>query len=300
MSTVSTKFKELQDRNRQLAFEIDRAMEKDDSDLQIKLKKELYSNKLKMLGIVEEDDISKNLSASQLIKEVEARPPAIRYETGIANLDRELNGGFEVGSLILVAGVSTAGKTHTLLDILSNVSTYSKCLFFNFEMGDRRIVNRLNRLLKTKTQRDNFLINNVSRKLDDLVMEIIIAAKEGMKFFAIDSRMKIIVEGNEPEYMKISHVTKRLSEVAIHNDIIVILINQISEEDIKNKRLSFKGSGDQMYDADMALFITIEKDGIRKLRCAKNRQDERLFAINLPQVEIPTVYQDKTGRYQGE
>lgn len=283
MATL-TSFEDYQNRNRELAHLIGVAQDNEETGEQLKFKRELYSNKLLMIDILEDEEVANHIAAKCLIEDVESRAPAVRYKTGLRDLDENLKGGFEVGSLILVGGQSTAGKTHTLLDILSNVSKSHKCLFFNFEMGDRRIVSRLKKLLTTKEQLSNFMIDSTSRKLDDLVMEIRLAAKDGMKFFAIDSRMKIITGGKDPEHLKIAQVTKRLSEVAISNDIIVILINQVSEEDIKNKRLSFKGSGDQIYDADMALFITIENGGVRQLHCIKNRQDEFLFDFTLPRV----------------
>ena len=59
------------------------------------------------------------------------------------------------------------------------------------------------------------------------------------------------------------------------------MINQISEEDLKSGRLSFKGSGDQLYDSDMALFIVVDDDN-RHLVCTKSRQDEVTFKIQLP------------------
>ena len=76
------------------------------------------------------------------------------------------------------------------------------------------------------------------------------------------------------------------------------MVNQISEEDLKSGRLSLKGSGDQLFDTDMALFIVVDADDNRKLICTKNRQDEFLFKIDLPKDYsqnynvIETVYED--------
>ena len=284
------KFNELKEANKRLAYDISNAEAIEDDELAIKLKKELYQNKLTMLDLLTVRNEKSSITALELKNKVANMKPAIRYETGLYYFDEHLksfngNVGLEVGSLIVLGGQSGAGKSHIMLDILSNVSKYSKCVFFNFEMGDRRLNYRLGRLLKTDEQWNNFIVNAGSRDLDDLIMEINILASEGVVFFAIDSKMKISVKGNEMEYQKISSITKRLSEVAIKNDIIILLINQISEESLKTGYKSFKGSGDQLYDSDMALFMSIKEDGVRELECTKNRQDEKVFKIELPRLQ---------------
>jgi len=295
------KFSELKTRNKQLSNEITNAENLRNEDEAIELKKELYKNKIEMLDLISYKNKKTSISARELMDKVKSMPFATRYATGLHYLDNNLKlnqsdiGGFEVGSLIIIGGQSGAGKSHILLEMLSNISKYSKCVFFNFEMGDRRLDVRLKRLLKTDDQLNNFTINSESRDLDDLLMEINLLADDGVKFFAIDSRMKIIVKGNEAEYQKIASITKRLSEVAIKNDIIIILINQISEDNLKTKTLAFKGSGDQLYDADMAFFLTIEDDDSRLLICKKNRQDEFLFTV-----EVPKPTEMKVTEYQME
>lgn len=282
-------FEDYSNRNKAISQEIAKAEIMQDHDIQITLKRELYQNKLTMIDLLEYQNKKNSISAKGLIYKVDKMPKITRYSTGLRYLDDNMkfhkddnSGGIEVGSLVILGGQSGAGKSHILLDMLSNVSKYAKCVFFNFEMGDRRLVYRLKKLLKTKEQLENFTINSESRDLDELLMEVNILAQEGVKFFAIDSKMKITVKGSEAEHQKISKITKSLSEVAIKNDIIVLLINQISEDNIKTKTLAFKGSGDQLYDADIALFLMIEDDNSRMLICKKNRQDERLFSEKLP------------------
>lgn len=286
-------FEEYSDRNKVISQLIASAELNNDHDKQIELKRELYQNKLLMIDLLEYQNKKNSISAKGLIYKVDNMPKVTRYATGLNYLDNNLKmniadyseqGGIEVGSLVILGGQSGAGKSHILLEMLSHVSTYSKCVFFNFEMGDRRLVTRLKRILKSKEQLENFTINSESRDLDELIMEINILSQEGVKFFAVDSKMKITVKGNEAEYQKISKITKSLSEVAVKNDIIVLLINQISEDNLKSKTLAFKGSGDQLYDADIALFLIIEEDGKRNLICKKNRQDERLFSEILPEL----------------
>lgn len=269
----------LESRNRELTIQIDIAEQNGQSVYD--LKRELFKNKLEMIDIITTEENRNGITARELKRLVELRPKQPRYETGIRPLDEKLYGGIEVGSLVQLAGESFVGKTHLTLEILSNVANYSKTVFFNFEMGDTRIVKRLNKLLVNDTQWDNLIIDHDTRELTQICNEITLYARDGIKFFTIDSKMKIEVKGEGSDHQKFSSITKELSKIAQKNDIIIFLINQMSEDDIKNKRLAFKGSGDQKYDSDIALFYIKDQDNNRRLVCNKNRQDEIEFHVDL-------------------
>lgn len=275
------KFEELQKENNQLAFLITRAEQEQNHDEQIKLKKQLYTNKLLMIELITIEEKRNGITARELKRLVDLRPTAIRYETGIKPLDEKFKGGIELGTFVQLAGESGVGKTHLTLEILTNIAVYTKSVFFNFEMGDTRIVKRLKNIIKEDQQWDNIIIDNDSREIDALCNEIKLYANEGIKFFTIDSKMKINVDSAEADHQKFSKISKRLAELSQKQDIIIFLINQMNEEDIKHKRLAFKGSGDQKYDADIALFYVRDDEGKRRLICNKNRQDEYEFSIDL-------------------
>jgi len=304
----SEQLETLDARNKELASLISKAEANNSKDRYL-LKKEMYENKIKMIEIITIEEKRAGITARELKKLVSLRPKVPRYETGVKALDNNLVGGIEIGTFIQLAGESGTGKTHLLLEILSNIANYSKTVFFNFEMGDSRIVHRLNKLLTSEEQWDNLIIDKDSRDIDSLCNEIVLYARDGVKFFTIDSKMKIEVSGNMEDHQKFSSITNRLAKISQQNDIIIFLINQMSEQDIKNKRLAFKGSGDQQYDSDISLFYVKDADGNRKLICNKNRQDEREFSIDLyldgngktvsVNEEVPVMYQDKNGRYSG-
>lgn len=291
-------------RNKELVNLIDVA-ERNNAKERYTLKKELYANKIKMIEIITIEQKRAGITARELKRLIALRPKTPRYETGIQALDSNLFGGIEIGTFIQLGGESGVGKTHFLLEILSNIANYSKTVFFNFEMGDTRIIKRLDRLLVNERQWDNLIIDNDSRELDTLCNEIVLYARDGVKFFTIDSKMKIEVNGNQKEHLQFSNITKRLAKLSQQHDIIIFLINQMSEDDIKNKRLAFKGSGDQQYDSDISLFYVKDKDGNRTLICNKNRQDEKEFKVNLHLDENGRtvsndtlfVYQDNQGKH---
>ena len=274
-------FEELKDECNKLAFLITKAEQEQNHDEQIKLKKQLYTNKLLMIELITIEEKRNGITARELKKIVEMRPTAIRYETGIRPLDDKFKGGIELGTFVQLAGESGVGKTHLTLEVLTNIAQYTKSVFFNFEMGDTRIIKRLKNLIKEEQQWDNLIIDNDSRELDTLCNEITLYANDGVKFFTIDSKMKINVNSAEADHQKFSKISKRLAELSQKQDIIIFLINQMNEEDIKHKRLAFKGSGDQKYDADIALFYVRDDEGQRRLICNKNRQDEYEFSIDL-------------------
>ena len=296
-------FQELKAEQEKLVYLIDDAVRKEEDAKAIELKKSLYKIKLQMLEMLSYAQRRAGVSARVLRQEVNDRPKVPRYETGIAPLDRKLLGGIEIGTFIQLAGESGVGKTHLQLEILSNIANYNKAVFFNFEMGDMRIVKRLSKIMFNEPQWDNLIIDNDSRDLDTLCNEIILYAKDGVKFFTIDSKMKLGVKGDMQDHQKYSVISSRLAELAQKQEVIIFLINQMNEDDIKNKRLAFKGSGDQKYDADIALFYVQDKDGNRTLICNKNRQDEYNFSIPLRIDEngktienFDVAYSNKDGR----
>lgn len=271
-------FNTLENENKRLVNEISLEQNQDKS---IELKRKLYENKIAMLNLIKQDDKRAGLTAREYLNNFRDLPHVPRYATGIDAIDRAFQGGWETGMFIQLAGESGVGKTSLFLDIMTNISIGSQCVFFNFEMGIRLMGKKLSRLLTTDKQLDNLIIDSDTRNLDDLVMEIELYAKQGVKFFAIDSKMKIEINGTDDEHLKISKMSSALAKLSQKRDIIILLINQMNEADIKNKRLAMKGSGDQKYDSDIALFYVMDDNMNRTLMCTKNRQDEILFDIPL-------------------
>jgi len=276
-------FEQLKKKSSDLTMRIDSAIRMDDKKLELELKKELYRTKLEALELIGQEEKRAGVTARVLRETVKNRPVIARYSTGILPLDSALCGGIEQGTFVQLAGQSFSGKTHLVVEILSNISAYTKSVFFNFEMGESRIIQRIDRLFQHEAQWDNLIIDSTTFSLKDLIMEITLYAREGIKFFAIDSKMKIDVHYEKDEHKKFSAISKELARLAQQKEIIIILINQMSEDDIKNKRLAFKGSGDQLYDTDIALFYVLNKDDetTRTLMCTKNRQDENSFTLKL-------------------
>lgn len=134
----------------------------------------------------------------------------------------------------------------------------------------------------------NIQIYQDGAQIDKIAARIRKLSKKGYKIFAIDSRMKIRVSNEKAsEYEKNNEISSKLSELTRTLGVIVILINQISEADLKAGRNSLKGSGDQVYDSDMIIYLkatTNDRKEVvkREFEMAKDRIGERLFKVNIP------------------
>lgn len=274
------KLQQLDAENKSLIVDIDREESCGNTDKVIALKKQLYTNKLEMISLIEIRDKRNGMTFDELDVKVNSAPVVPKYMTGIEPLDDNLGGGIEPGTFIQLAGESGAGKTTFVTEMIVNVAEANRAILFSFEMGERRSRDRIRKKITKPEQRKNIIIDFDTRNLDDLCNEIVLYANEGVRFFACDSKMKIDVPGIDEDYKKSAEISKRLSKLTQQNDIIIMLINQMSESDIKSKRLALKHGGDQKYDADIALFYVMHEKEPHKRRivCTKNRTgDERLF-----------------------
>lgn len=249
--------------------------EKEELVSKIKAKIEKYQKLLEEITIKDNPILEKY---TEVEKRVKSKKPEPKYVTGVQWLDDNLNGGFTQGSFINLAGVSFSGKSTLALKILANVAEYKKVVFFSLEMYENILVKELENKLN-KTQKENLLI--VQKGYDVEVIESIIReqAKKGVKFFVIDSKMKVKTNFDGKEHQQISRLSNMFARLTQELGIILLLINQISEEDRKNNKFGLKGSGDQVYDSDVILYIYIKIDKERGERricsCVKDRYNKR-------------------------
>jgi len=217
---------------------------------------------------------------SQAITDYDNMPNKPKYETGIALVDNYFNGGLELSQLIMLGGAKGAGKTAFSLQFLFNVSQGFKSAFFSFEMPIWKIAQRSKKANLTQLQQDNILILDKGRDVSDIQRNIKYLAKSGVKFFTIDSLMKLANKYHAGKrHEQIADITSKLSKLCMELDIIIILIVQISNEDLKSNRMAVKGSGDADYDADIMFFLQKDKDDEHKryFICEKNRQNGNEF-----------------------
>ena len=251
----------------------------------------IYHEKLEALSEIMdiEHKAEPFISASELLAEPE---PVIEViPTSIKAIDEKV-GGLVKGAFIQLAAASGAGKTTTMVKILSSLARYEPVVHFDFEMGKVKLYRILRRYLPTKEQRDNYKIDSSHYRLNDLINKIKLGIKNNIEIFVIDSKMKIET-GEKDQYKSSSLISAELSKLSRDYNVTIVLINQMSEDSIKNGYPSLKGSGDQVYDSDMVFFLSkiplkkkADDKGMmmfdqtkRKVYCMKNRFGELFEGI---------------------
>lgn len=239
----------------------------------------------KINDLDDEGDEGENMG--EFVKRVEKNRDLKFYPTGLQWLDIELEGaGLAEGSFINIAGGSFAGKTTFTLELLKSMAQSEKVCFFSYEMYEKILIRKFKFASWDVLQ--NIQIYQDGAQIDKIAARIRKLSKKGYKIFAIDSRMKIRVSNEKAsEYEKNNEISSKLSELTRTLGVIVILINQISEADLKAGRNSLKGSGDQVYDSDMIIYLkatTNDRKEVvkREFEMAKDRIGERLFKVNIP------------------
>lgn len=239
----------------------------------------------KINDLDDEGDEGENMG--EFVKRVEKNRDLKFYPTGLQWLDIELEGaGLAEGSFINIAGGSFAGKTTFTLELLKSMAQSEKVCFFSYEMYEKILIRKFK--FASWDVLKNIQIYQDGAQIDKIAARIRKLSKKGYKIFAIDSRMKIRVSNEKAsEYEKNNEISSKLSELTRTLGVIVILINQISEADLKAGRNSLKGSGDQVYDSDMIIYLkatTNDRKEVvkREFEMAKDRIGERLFKVNIP------------------
>ena len=231
------------------------------------------------------DDLKKDIlqdsvkleTLAEVRKRVKSKGIPTKYLTGHKVIDDKM-GGFSEGSFINVAGVNFSGKTTLVLSIIENIARHKRSVFFSYEMYETLLIQNK---LKDISIDENLVVVQNKYTLGEIETIIRAEADKGVKFFAIDSMMKIKIIDKLQDYQKASVISSTLARLTQELGIIILMINQISLTDIREKRMEFKGSGDISYDSDVSLFITVENNGYRTLHCNKDRINERTWQENI-------------------
>lgn len=243
---------------------------------------EVISDVMKEIKHIEDSDGS-DIEAQVLddaIIGLDNMPNKPKYETGLNVIDNHFDGGLELAQLIMVGGEKGSGKTAFTLQFLYNVSQGFKSAFLSFEMPTYKLAKRAKKTDLNINQRKNIKIIEKGRDISQIEKTIKKLARHDTKFFTIDSLMKVTNKFlKEKRNEQISDITARLSRLCIELDIIIILIVQVSKDDLKNGFMAVKGSGDADHDADIMFFIQKDKKNEKKRNfiCEKNRQNGNEF-----------------------
>lgn len=230
--------------------------------------------------------MSETLASYISVLEARADGTIMPISTGHAQLDEQLDGGLERGTLTVVAGRPAMGKTAFGLGIARNISQWGSALFLSMEMSQTQVNDRnvsaigkvpLKWLRKPGTDggpngQDHAYwaaLTHVVHKslemklaIDDQtglnMMEIRTKArqvkrKHGLDVVVVDQLSFITGGKSDKEYAVVGEYTRALVALAKELDIAVILLCQLNRECDKrpNKRPLM---------ADLAMSGSIEQD----------------------------------------
>ena len=187
---------------------------------------------------------------------------AIRFSTGMGELDRVLGGGAVEGSLVLVGGAPGIGKSTLLLQICNALCTQRRVMYVSGEESERQ--------LKLRAQRLAVFPENLYILAENHLSYIIHSAEElKPDILIIDSIQTMYSDENESSPGSISQVkdcTMSLMQFSKSNGITVFVVGHI------NKDGNIAGPKVLEHMVDCVLYFEGDPNtSYRLLRAAKNR-----------------------------
>lgn len=208
------------------------------------------------------ESVSRKVSSSIKITEINTDDDEHRYRTGISEFDRVLGGGIVKGSLVLLSGDPGIGKSTILLQICEYLSEDNEVLYVSGEESARQIKLRADRLgvdsenLKILTETDaQFTVNQIKDEQPDIV---IVDSIQTMNHPDISSS-----PGSITQVRECANLMMRCAKTL---DIPIILVGHV------NKDGAIAGPKVLEHMVDAVLYFEGDKQmSYRILRAVKNR-----------------------------
>lgn len=231
--------------------------------------------------------------------------------TGLADLDKLLNGGLRRGGLITIGARPGMGKSALAETIACNMASDYSVLFLSMEMPETEVVERAvanwgkvsaSRLATATLSGDDWprvtaatgLAQDAKLFIDDQaglsLLEVTTKArgvkrKHGLDVLIVDY-LQLMVGGEEKRYQQIEAITKGLKVLAKTLNIAVVALSQFSREIEKRpnprpKPSDFRDGGSIEQDSDVLIGLHREEQdkpndeslrGFAELFLMKNRQ----------------------------
>ena len=232
--------------------------------------------------------------------------------TGFDSID-SLLGGMRGGTLTVIAGRPSMGKSTLALNIADHVSKTKNVLFYSLEMQQVQLMmkmvacdteinlNKVDRNELSESENDRFytgLSNKHKQHMTILdkggvaVRDIVSKARQmngqtGLDFIVIDY-LQIMKYDKNKEISELGYITRELKYLSKELDIPIILLSQLSRgvEQRENKRplmSDLRSSGEIEQDADCIIMVyrdeyykkeESEDKGLAEIIVAKNRMGQ--------------------------
>lgn len=235
-----------------------------------------------------------------------------RVATGLSDIDRMLHGGFEAGSLVVIGGDTSSGKSSLCGQLaVAEARRGGSVVFVTSEMAHRQMLVRLvasasgtpiERLINRRTAAEAKLDPVLARfgdlpiwfqrsfppRIEEAVSAIRTAkVRHGAKLAVIDYAQRLAEHDEESQEQAIARIAHESKNLALELGIVVVAAAQVNRQiahrqDPRPKLADLRGSGRLEQDADVVLFTYQParhgKGGDPEIIVAKNRNG-RLGAV---------------------
>lgn len=219
-----------------------------------------------------------------------------RIKTPFPTLDTMLAGGFVKGSFVLVGGTAGSGKTSLMIQMALTAAQHGvKTYFIEGEMTELEIYERaigiltgedideirigehatstldaIDRILKMPFE----LLIDTKRNLKNIVSEIEIAIANGFEYIFVDYLQVFSDKSGrsaQDEFMNIKKVSEGLRQVALKNNITLVVASMLNRNEGEKKLglASFYGSSGLAHDCSQALILQGSQDDKEVARRAR-------------------------------
>jgi replicative DNA helicase len=236
----------------------------------------------------------KKSAVDEIIHEVQRVPDT--HPTGFSSIDYLLNGGFEEGSMNVIAARPGVGKTAlaTHLSSLAIESGIDVC-FVSLEMSRKSVIERVMQSFWNKdvsSVRKNisdmiqlpadFICENPNYSIDRVIGAL--TANLDAKVFIVDYYQLIQVpKSNESHVQQLEYVSNMLKQFAFENNKILIVLAQLNrqiEQDRRNREpelSDLRGCGALEQDAHVVSFLWDKNQKDRLSETKKGVDDAKNF-----------------------
>lgn len=237
---------------------------------------------------------------SEIVKSIdESKKDFEILPTGLATIDKYLEGGFLKKELIVLGGATGKGKSLFAGTFFYNIAKEGyKSAYFSLEISNEMIASRLlgaranlsptRIMIKTLEEKDEELKDRAKAELstyeefmyfyDDLYEYHLIEKeiKEHKYEFIVIDFLQNIMSKQTDEYERLSTIALSLQKLAKSENCCILALSQLSNQMAKDKRqdvVEYKGSGSIGTVCDLGFFIEpgmFEDSTVLRLR--KNRR----------------------------